>query len=261
MLRFFRTIRKQLMEQNKARIYLFYAVGEIALVMIGILLALQVSNWNDERKLQKEERYLLAELKQEFLQNQLSLDKSYIENSNGIESSLILINTLANKNSSSINYQYIDSLNYRIISGYNEYDPTSGVIDDIINSGKLEVIQNDSLRYILSQWSGQLIDINQDYEFRNEYFIHRVLPEMTLNFPMLNTLVLHKRSPKSSEFISTVNYSKIEYSQEIFNNRNLEGIIAMHVFNQDFILNNIKVLKSYISNAIQLIETEQKRLK
>jgi hypothetical protein len=135
------------------------------------------------------------------------------------------------------------------------------VIDDIINSGKLEVIQNDSLRYILSQWSGQLIDINQDYEFRNEYFIHRVLPEMTLNFPMLNTLVLHKGSPISSGFISTLNYSKIEYSQGIFNNRNLEGIIAMHVFNQDFILNNIKVLKSYISNAIQLIETEQKRLK
>lgn len=45
MLRFFRQIRKKLMEQKKIRTYLFYAIGEIALVMIGILLALQVNNW------------------------------------------------------------------------------------------------------------------------------------------------------------------------------------------------------------------------
>ena len=50
MLRFFRHIRKSLMEQNKIRTYLLYALGEIALVMIGILLALQVNNWNEGRK-------------------------------------------------------------------------------------------------------------------------------------------------------------------------------------------------------------------
>ncbi len=60
MLRFFRQIRKKLMEQNKIRTYLLYAVGEIALVMIGILLALQVNNWNQERLAVKEERVLLT---------------------------------------------------------------------------------------------------------------------------------------------------------------------------------------------------------
>ena len=50
MLRFFRHIRKSLMEQNKIRTYLLYAVGEILLVVIGILIALQVNNWNEERK-------------------------------------------------------------------------------------------------------------------------------------------------------------------------------------------------------------------
>lgn len=50
MLRFFRHIRKKLMEQHKVRSYILYAIGEIALVMIGILLALQVNNWNEQRK-------------------------------------------------------------------------------------------------------------------------------------------------------------------------------------------------------------------
>lgn len=48
MLRFFRHIRKSLMEQNKVCTYIFYAIGEIAFVMIGILLPLQVNNWNQE---------------------------------------------------------------------------------------------------------------------------------------------------------------------------------------------------------------------
>lgn len=50
MLRFFRQIRKSLMEQNKTRTYLLYATGEIFLVVIGILIALQINNWNEGRK-------------------------------------------------------------------------------------------------------------------------------------------------------------------------------------------------------------------
>jgi len=50
MLKFFRTIRKKLIEQQNVRKYLLYAIGEILLVVIGILIALQVNNWNEERK-------------------------------------------------------------------------------------------------------------------------------------------------------------------------------------------------------------------
>ena len=62
MLRFFRSIRQQLLNENKTVRYLKYAVGEILLIMIGIFLALQLNNWNQERLDRIEERYLLIEL-------------------------------------------------------------------------------------------------------------------------------------------------------------------------------------------------------
>jgi hypothetical protein len=61
------------MEQNKVRTYLIYAVGEIALVMIGILLALQVNNWNEERQYSAAEESFI-----EGVKSDLSQDQQYI---------------------------------------------------------------------------------------------------------------------------------------------------------------------------------------
>ena len=62
MIKFFRKIRQQLLSQNKLSKYLLYALGEIFLVVLGILIALQINNWNEERKAKKYERKLISEL-------------------------------------------------------------------------------------------------------------------------------------------------------------------------------------------------------
>ena len=63
MIKFFRKIRRRLLTENKISKYLIYAIGEIVLVMIGILLALQVNNWNENQKTLKLEKEILAEVK------------------------------------------------------------------------------------------------------------------------------------------------------------------------------------------------------
>ena len=71
MLRFFRTLRQRLLAENRVSRYLIYALGEIALVMIGILLALQVNTWNEERKFKSSQIELLEDLRTQLINDTL----------------------------------------------------------------------------------------------------------------------------------------------------------------------------------------------
>ncbi|GAA4318588.1 hypothetical protein GCM10023115_44520 [Pontixanthobacter gangjinensis] len=62
MIKFFRNIRRQLLRKNRFSRYLIYAIGEIILVVIGILIALQINNWNEDRKNQSVELGLMKDL-------------------------------------------------------------------------------------------------------------------------------------------------------------------------------------------------------
>ena len=74
MLTFLRKIRRSLIDSGSTGKYLIYAVGEIALVIIGILIALQINNWNEERKDRRIENQALINLKTEFDKNQKMLE-------------------------------------------------------------------------------------------------------------------------------------------------------------------------------------------
>ena len=66
MIKFFRKIRKTLADDNKPLKYLRYAIGEIVLVVIGILIALQINNWNEHNNLSKKEVALLINIKNDL---------------------------------------------------------------------------------------------------------------------------------------------------------------------------------------------------
>ena len=92
MIKFFRKIRQQLLSENKFSKYLIYAIGEIILVVIGILIALQVSNFNEQRKQREQgiqiKKALQIELKAdielikldlEYLEKELNLNNSFAQ--------------------------------------------------------------------------------------------------------------------------------------------------------------------------------------
>lgn len=105
MLKFFRRIRQKLLDEGDLKKYLIYALGEILLVMIGILLALQVNNWNEWRKDRKKENILLQDLAKnlEFNIQTLKDDIEFLSQKDN--STKIIIKALNNK------VEYSDTLN------------------------------------------------------------------------------------------------------------------------------------------------------
>ena len=73
MIKFFRHIRKSLIQENKMGKYFKYAIGEIILVVIGILIALQINNWNETRKNQTYEKEILTLINQNLINDSIAL--------------------------------------------------------------------------------------------------------------------------------------------------------------------------------------------
>ncbi|WP_375324520.1 DUF6090 family protein [Flagellimonas sp. GZD32] len=99
MLKFYRKIRKDLLSDGKTRKYLKYAIGEIVLVVIGILIALQINNWNENRKDARMEIQVLREISDNLGEDILSLENDVQLNQISINNVRLIEEILANSSS------------------------------------------------------------------------------------------------------------------------------------------------------------------
>ena len=147
---------------------MLYAVGEIVLVMVGILLALQVNNWNEERKLRNTEVIYLKGLKQNLLDSKIELNR-VIEESNETEKSLIKLVDVLKRIGEDLSNREIDSLMFSGMA-YTIFQTRQGVIDELISSGQVSIIKNDYLRSQIASWNGNLISLREMEEMNKSGF-------------------------------------------------------------------------------------------
>ncbi|WP_052188124.1 hypothetical protein [Cellulophaga sp. Hel_I_12] len=143
--------------ENKTGKYLKYAIGEIVLVVIGILIALQINQWNENRKENNALKILTENLNNEFQKNlkELEIDLSRVKNT--ITASTTLLSYTGLKNVE-VNNNIIDSLIYFAISNPT-WNPSSYVLNDIKNSGKLSTLKNENLKLLFYDWDRLYEDI------------------------------------------------------------------------------------------------------
>ena len=156
MIKFFRHIRQNLIMENKNSKYIKYAIGEIVLVVIGILIALQINNWNENRKERIEEQYLLIQLELEFKSNLEQLDEKIAIREQMIKASLQLLDYIDNPSQRN-NDSIIKYITHTINSP--TFDP---ILNDLISSGKLQLLQNNRLKQLLSFWTSEIIQVTED---------------------------------------------------------------------------------------------------
>jgi hypothetical protein len=178
MIPFFRKIRKKMADDNKPIKYARYAIGEIILVVIGILIALQINTWNEERKTRLIETKTLKEIRE-------NLHVDIKEISSDIE----VMDSIDNAGKAAIDYLNIntkpsESFKYDIhVSKQNpHFDPNRGGYSLLVSKG-LDIVTNDSLRGAISR----LYELDYPYyaKYENErvsLLINNLNPKLTNYF-------------------------------------------------------------------------------
>ena len=161
MIKFFRKIRQKLLSENKFSKYLIYAIGEIILVVIGILIALQVSNLNENSKNAVIENAILNDLKSELEGNIHQLEKIITEHELSLNASLEIKSIIQNKSRlDKIPIIRLDSILVTMNRNWT-FDPKLGILNSTINSGKIDLVQRKDIKYGLSSIIESIIDASE----------------------------------------------------------------------------------------------------
>jgi hypothetical protein len=173
MIKFFRKIRQKLLPENKFSKYLIYAIGEITLVVIGILIALQVNNWNENKKERVQELKLLENFK-----------KSLADDLNYRETSILTYNMARESIDYLISYMdsdlpYTDSLGYHFAVIVYDWGLTYDFSSyEELKSKGTSIISNESLRTNLLLYYSWAEGIGTSSPNRYSIFINNALTEI-----------------------------------------------------------------------------------
>ncbi|USD24945.1 DUF6090 family protein [Flagellimonas marinaquae] len=260
MIKFFRKIRQSLLSEGKIGKYLKYAIGEIVLVVIGILIALQINNWNEQRKDSIKEQAILKRLEKEFISNRdqlldkIQLRNTLIENCRRL---LEYYNQPENAKLDSI-LVFLSTIQPPT------FDP---IQNDLVSSGNIEILKDEELKQLLVNWSTDVIQLQeveqiflrfceQDlYPYLNKVDIQRDMvytywkgtPKNLLESKQVNNLV-----PGKSKLITRT-------TNELMGDSKLEGNIAWSLTLNMFNNQESLTLMKRINRILEVLDSQIKK--
>ncbi|TFH26539.1 MAG: hypothetical protein E4H10_06710 [Bacteroidia bacterium] len=152
MIPFYRKIRKQLADEKKPLKYLRYAVGEMLLVVIGILIALQINNWNENRKDQNRTEKLFQNLEANLRTDSVALAGIITIIGNSLEKQEIIISTSSEALLDTYNKEELRKTVREIWAGFYSFDPKLGVYNQLLSSNLMDLIESDEIKEALRDY-------------------------------------------------------------------------------------------------------------
>ena len=243
-----------MLTENKFSKYLIYAIGEIVLVVIGILIALQINNWNESNKLKKEEVVYLKRLK-------LDLEKDTVY----YNQSIARANLLIDRNTTFLKKIYDEQRSIeegKDLMNIPLWDSEYLTIQDntfseLVSSGKLNIISSPTLKVAVVDFYRK-IEVQENYikEF-NEYS-----RELMANYVSAHPGTI-KQTRKPEELAEILNTSmfRLEDFQFLNNPSNsqfqaLEDIVMVYKNKHEIFVELFQELKSESKHLISQIEQE-----
>lgn len=233
------------MEAQKFRHYLLYASGEILLVMIGILLALQVNNWNERRKDLNREFQIVGELRKELFQN-LQLTDSAIYYTNIRLQSLQQLLRYTKKIPERLEFEKFNKLLNEVI-GYKDYTPIINKTVKILSLDNFVFNRSDSLGDLLAIYMSSIESAQEYYKYNID------------TWKMTNQAYLLEHYPiRNFNWISEdVDWSKHRPDiYKLMGDPVFENVLAMTGADIAGFFSRLQANKEMIIHLIHLIETD-----
>jgi hypothetical protein len=226
MIKFFRKIRQKMLTENKFSKYLLYAIGEIMLVVIGILIALQINNSNELKKERAIEINYLKNLKADLvieLENNKGFSQYRFEK---VKSCNKLLNTEIPKTIEDVR-DYTDQ--YENVFMWHSFVPNNNTFKELLGSGNLSLIKNDTIKNALLELDNFYADISGgEHHMRREYekYLYDISVENTLSLSFFDDKEPQYGLPKRLKIqdIPKAKYEKLIadvqwlYKDQTFNN-------------------------------------------
>jgi hypothetical protein len=255
MFRFLRQVRQRLLAENRFSKYLLYAVGEIMLVGIGILLALQVNTWKEETQLRKEERLLLTNLKADFevrREELLEFDTYYALEIDALGTLLPLFNAAEPLPDERV----LDSLLSYSENAYT-FNNSFQLLDLMFNTGRIDLIGNEKLKNHLLKWPFLVEETLEEQRLLMEI-------DVRLGYPIADQFIAQS---DLSRYFTFRNYGSEEYPSKM--QKDYIGLFRSSPYENYLYrrLQTIRIMKSdrlrliHVANEVlALIDSELERL-
>jgi hypothetical protein len=255
MIKFFRKIRQNMIKENRVSKYLLYAIGEIILVVIGILIALQINNNNEASKVRTKELHYLKNIKTDLLLNINNINSFIETRETKIKSANIVLEYYEGKPLIDINDFNNNLLNVYI---WHKFYQTNNTFLELTNSGNLALISNDSIK-------NSLLNIDALYkELKGEEEHYRFDTEVLLYEPSFSALDLN---PLTKKYMFDVSNGQAGENSEL-PRENFEALLkdikhkngfVMAVYEFTVMNGQLSGMKKLSEELIQLIDNELKK--
>ncbi|OUR91145.1 hypothetical protein A9Q87_11780 [Flavobacteriales bacterium 34_180_T64] len=244
---------------------MLYAVGEIILVVIGILIALSINNKNQDRKERAEETIILKQLLGDFNINLEQLDQKISFRSEFMNSSKTLFKYIDNpslRNKDSIDHHIAKTLPYAT------FDP---IMNDLASSGELSLIKNIELKQALTHWSSNINDVIEDeviwrnyrndqyFPFLIQHYQLRTIRNKAYKSNVLGKYSLEIGESNDSYIQNNIGETKhLEDFNALLNHPNLEDHLTRCYAINSWANVQSNILRNRIVEIIEIIEQEIK---
>ena len=251
MLFLLRNIRRKLMSENKVTTYLLYAVGEIVLVVVGILIAVSIDNWNTEKSNRQKEIQYLKNIRLDLQKDLLSLDTlSRFRNDKAVRCRL-LIEYMDGKS-----IHDLTEVTFAISTSIWEqhFIPNNTTFTELANSGNLSLISNDSIKEVLLELES-LYDLNKA-EIDHETFDYREYISKPISKHIRLDRFTHSFMTQTTATDAGITLQEVEQLLQDLQYRN-----GLHItsFMSDYCVLQYELIESMTSRLIALIDLELER--